>query len=548
MKTRYLSFGFVLLAGLAISSARVCHAADSPGLYDASIGDRQVLTPAPPVEPRINGPKVFGARPGKKFVYRIPCQGERPILFAVENLPVGLELDAEKGIITGMTPAEKGDYPLEITASNGHGKAVRSFKLVVGDKLELTPPTGWNSWGGHMINVSDKVIRRAADVFVEKGIADVGFRYIGIDDCWMRTSPEMHANRNPQVVKKHASFNYQGVIGKVRDADGNILPNAKFPDMKAMTDYLHSRGLKAGIYSSPGPATCQNFAGSYEHEKLDAAQYARWGFDLLKYDQCSAGRVIAQMKRTDPNFTPARFWNVMATSLRAQDRDISFNLCQYGKDDPWIWAPEIGIQSWRIGGDLNHHVDHYFQQALRIAVDLREYSRPGHWNDPDFMYIHRIKDVWKMGEPSEEIPLDTNQRYQYVTLWSIICAPFFFSCDIENIDDFTVGLLTNADVVNINQDELGHVAEVIRNDDQTETVMAKKLADGSLALAVFNRNGQKTGVIPVDWRELGVSRSQKVFDVWRQKKLGTIEDGIRVKLSPNGVGLFVLCDDNNAEE
>ncbi len=548
MKTTNLLCGcFVLFAALAMNSACVCHAADLT-LYDASIGDREILTPAPPVEPRINGPKVYGARPGKKFVYRIPCQGERPIRFAVENLPAGLELDAEQGIITGTTPAEDGDYTLKITARNGHGEAARSFKLVVGDKLELTPPTGWNSWGGHMINVSDEVIRKAADVFVERGLADVGFRYIGIDDCWMRTSPEMHANRNAQLIKKHASFNYQGVIGKVRDADGNILPNSKFPDMKAMTDYLHGRGLKAGIYSSPGPATCQNFAGSYQHEKLDAAQYARWGVDLLKYDQCSAGRVLAQMKRADPGFTPARFWNVMAGHLRAQDRDISFNLCQYGKDDPWIWAPKIGIQSWRIGGDLNHHVDHYFQQAMRIAVDLREYSKPGQWNDPDFMYIHRIKDVWKMGEPSEEIPLDTNQRYQYVTLWSIICAPFFFSCDIENIDDFTIGLLANADVVNINQDELGHVAEVIRNDDQTETVMAKKLANGSLALAVFNRNGQKNMVIPVDWHDLGVGGSQKVFDVWRQKDLGVMENGIRVKLSPNGVGLFVLSDDTESEE
>ena len=549
MNTRYLSFGYVvLLAGLTITSPRVCHAADSASLYDASIGDREILTPAPLPEPRINGPKIFGARPGKKFVYRIPCQGERPIVFVVEDLPVGLELDAERGIITGTAPAEKGDYTTKITAKNEHGEATRSFKLVVGDKLELTPPTGWNSWGGHMINVSDEVIRKAADVFVERGLADVGFRYIGIDDCWMRTSPEMHANRNAATIKKHASFNYEGVIGPVRDADGNILPNSKFPDMKAMTDYVHHRGLKTGIYSSPGPVTCQNFAGSYEHERLDAARYARWGIDLLKYDQCSAGRVIAQMKKTDPGFTPARFWNVMATSLRAQDRDISFNLCQYGKDDPWTWAPEIGIQSWRIGGDLNHHVDHYFQQALRIAVDLREYSKPGQWNDPDFMYIHRIKDVWKMGEPSEEIPLDTNQRYQYVTLWSIVCAPFFFSCDIENIDDFTIGLLTNADVVNINQDELGHVAEVIRNDDQTETVMAKKLANGSLALAVFNRNDQKTKAITVDWHELGASRRQKVFDVWRQKEIGVMENGIRVRLSPNGVGLFVLCNDDNVEK
>ena len=541
MNSKHLVIGYTVLFAAAVVGLipAVC-SAEPAGLYDASTSKGEILTPAPPRKPRINGPRVYGARPDKKFVYRIPCQGERPIRFALENLPAGLKLDAERGIITGMTPAEKGNYTIRITATNGHGRAARVFKLVVGEKLGLTPPTGWNSWGGHMINVSDAVIRQAADVFVERGLADVGFRYIGIDDCWMRTSPEMYAHRTPQTIKKHSSFNYKGVIGKVRDADGNIVPNTKFPDMKAMTDYVHRYGLKAGIYSSPGPVTCQNFAGSHEHEQQDAAQYARWGFDLLKYDQCSAGRVIAQLKRADSSFTPDRFWNVMAQALRAQDRDIFFNLCQYGKDDPWAWAPGIGIQSWRIGGDLNHHVDHYFQQALRIAVDLRAYSKPGQWNDPDFMYIHRIKDVWKMGEPSEEIPLDTNQRYQYVTLWSIICAPFFFSCDIENIDDFTISLLGNAEVVNINQDESGHVAEVIRNDDQTETVMVKKLADGSRVLAVFNRRAQEDAVIEVRWHEIGLGGKQVVRDVWRQRELGILDGSIRVKLSPNGVGLFVI--------
>lgn len=514
--------------------------AGAGNVVDCRIGEKEILTPLPGKAPRINGPELCGARPGKKFIYRIPTQGQRPIQFKVKGLPRGLKLDAQQGVVTGITPQKPGGYTMVVTAENAQGKASRPFKLVVGEKIALTPPTGWNSWGGHMINVSDAVMRTAADVFVEKGLADVGFRYVGIDDCWMRTSPEMYASRKPQTVKKHASFNYEGVIGAVRDADGNIIPNTKFPDMQAMTDYIHRYGLKTAIYSSPGPVTCQNFSGSYRHEQQDAAQYARWGFDLLKYDQCSAGQVIKEMKKADPGFTVDRFWSVMAGLLRAQDRDIVFNLCQYGKDDPWKWAPRIGIQSWRIGGDLNHHVDHYFEQALRIAVELREYSRPGHWSDPDFMYIHRIKDVLRMGEPSEEIPLDTNQRYQYVTLWSVICAPFFFSCDIEHIDDFTVRLLANADICNINQDELGHVAEVIRNDDKTETVMVKKLADGSKVLAVFNRGAEKESVVSVNWDEIGVSGKQKVYDAWRQKGLGTMENGISVTLSPNGVGVFVI--------
>ncbi len=358
-------------------------------------------------------------------------------------------------------------------------------------------------------------------------MADVGFRYIGIDDCWMRTSPEMYANRNENTIKKHKGFSYEGIVGEIRDAKGDILPNYKFPDMKGMTDYIHGYGLLAGLYCTPGPVTCQNFAGSYLHQEQDADQFAEWGFDLLKYDQCSGGAILEQ------------FWKPMAEYLKSQDHDMLFNLCQYGLEDPWTWAPGLGIQSWRTGGDLNHHVDNNFIQALRIATELREYSRPGNWSDPDFMYIHRIKDVWKMNESSEEIPLTTNQRYQYVTLWSIVCASFFFSCDINEIDDFTIGLLANADVVNINQDELGHVAEVIRDNDN-ETIMVKNLADGSHVLALFNRNNKEDMTIVVNWDELGEKKKLKVYDVWRHERIGTLKDGISVKLSPDGVGLFIV--------
>lgn len=525
----------VLLSAVAI--------ADSPAAfteYDARTGEKEILTPAPAKAPRINGPKVFGARPEKWFVYRIPCQGERPMQFSVSGLPQGLELDAEKGILFGKTPMAEGEYELVFQAENPHGNAERAFKLVVGEKIALTPPTGWNSWGGHMVDVSDDIMRKAADVFVEQGLADVGFRYVGIDDCWMRLTREMYDERNEKVKEKHASYDYEatGTIGPIRDEYGNILPNGKFPDMKGMTDYIHSKGLRAGIYSGPGPTTCQAWAGSYGHQRADADQYAQWGFDLLKYDLCSGSAPQKILKQRVPGYETKDFWKPMSDYLRAQDRDIFFNLCQYGRGDPWTWAPSIGIQTWRIGGDLNHHVENYFINALRIATELREFNQPGQWNDPDFLYIHRIKDVWKMGEPSVEIPLTTNQRYQYVSLWSVICAPFFFSCDIENIDGFTIGLLANADVLNINQDELGHTAEVIRNDDQTETVMVKKLVDGGKVLAVFNRDPAKEAVIEVGWDEFGDCCEMEVFDVWRQKDLGAFKGGISVRLSPSGVGLF----------
>ncbi len=511
--------------------------------YDARIAEKQILTPVPPAAPRINGPAVCGARPGNPFLYRIPTQGERPIRFEVKDLPDGLNLDADKGIISGKTPARKGEHLMIFTAKNGHGETSRPFKLVVGDKLALTPPTGWNSWGGQMIMVDDAVMRKAADMMVERGLADVGFQYVGIDDCWMRLNQEMYDNRQKWTVKKHAAYDHlaTGTIGPIRDGAGSILPNKKFPDMKAMTDYIHSQGLKAGIYSTPGVKTCQEWAGSYGHECADADQYAEWGFDLLKYDQCSGGAFLKRLKSTVPGFQTKNFWTPMSTYLRSQNRDILFNLCQYGLDAPWTWAPELGIQSWRTGGDLNHGVTNYFRNALRIATELRAYNKPGQWNDPDFMYIHRIRNVAKMGEPSEEIKLNTNQRYQYVTLWSIVCAPFFFSCDIENIDEFTVRLLANADVLNINQDELGHTAEVIRNDDQKkESVMVKKLADGSKALAIFNRDAQNDATITVNWEDIDECCEPEVFDVWRKKTLGHCKGGISVQLSPSGVALFIV--------
>ena len=509
--------------------------------YDGRISEKEILTPAPKKAARINGPKIYGVRPGKEFIYRIPCQGERPIRFGIKGLPAGLKLDNETGIITGKVPSQKGTYSMTFEAKNGHGGSELKFKLVIGEKIALTPPTGWNSWGGHAIDVSDEIMRTAADVFVEHGLADVGFQYIGIDDCWMRVTQKMYDERPDYVKKKHRSFDYKKnkAIGPIRDEYGDILPNGKFPDMKSMTDYLHSKGLKAGIYSSPGPKTCQRWAASYGHQRADADQYARWGFDLLKYDLCSGGKSKKQFQKTIEGFTTKDFWRPMALNLLVQDRDILFNLCNYGIDSPWTWAPSIDIQTWRIGGDLNHNVKNYFRNALRIATNLRQYSKPGQWNDPDFMYIHRIKDVRDMGRPSKEIPLNTNQRYQYVSLWSIICAPFFFSCDIENIDDFTIGLLGNADVVNINQDELGHVAEVIRDKD-SETIMVKKLADKSIVLAVFNRDPKNTRPIEVGWDELDRCCDQEVFDVWRQKDIGIYKGGISVELSPDGVGLFVL--------
>lgn len=534
---KILSVHVLILLLLLLLFTLNCVTAQSP--YDVRIGEKEIITPNPKKQPKINGPVLYGVRPGKKFIYRIPCQGERPIKFTIDNLPNGLSLDTDNGVISGIVPENEGEYQMDFIAENNHGKVLRQFRLVVGDKIALTPPTGWNTWGGHMLVVSDETIRKAADVFVEEGLADVGFQYISIDDCWMKISESNYAARTEYKKKQHEGFSYEGLVGEVRDAEGYVLSNRNFPDMKAMTDYLHSHGLKAGIYSSPGPFTCQNFVGSFGHESQDAEQYAKWGFDLLKYDLCSGGRALSKLREIDSTYKQSEFWRPMATYTKEQDRDILFNLCQYGKEKPETWAPGLDISSWRIGGDLNHHVENYFKQALRIATDLRDYSKPGQWNDPDFMYIHKIRDAGKMLAPTHEIELTTNQRYQYVTLWSIVCAPFFFSCDINEIDEFTIRLLTNADVMNINQDELGHVAEVLKNEND-EIIMLKKLVDGSKVLAIFNTNSQNEKVIDVDLSSLGVKNKVDIYDVWRQTEIGTFKNLLSVKTSPNGVGLFIL--------
>lgn len=246
-------------------------AVDQPAINEEKI----ILTPKPGPAPRINAPTVYGARPGRPFIYRIPCTGEKPIKFAAKKLPQGLNLDNATGIITGAAPKNPRPYKVTLTASNARGTAQRSFTIVVGDTLALTPPMGWNHWYTWYNRITDRHLREAADVMISSGMADYGYQYVNIDDCWM-IKP---GSDDPELR------------GPDRRTDGTINTNARFPDMKAMTDYIHSRGLKAGLYTSPGPLTCAGFVGTYEHERQDAETFAQWGFDFLKYDWCSYGRI-----------------------------------------------------------------------------------------------------------------------------------------------------------------------------------------------------------------------------------------------------------------
>ncbi len=490
----------------------------------------EIYTPQPKPQLRINGPLVYGCRPGHPFLYRIPCQGERPINFKVKGLPPELKLDPLTGIITGKVPA-KGEYEVLIQAVNSKGKDKRKFKIVAGDKLALTPPMGWNHWYAHYDRVTDKMMREAADIMVSSGMADVGYQYVNIDDCWMN-------------AKKHSD---PMRVGPLRDEQGNIVPNRHFPDMKGMTDYIHSYGLKAGIYTSPGPLTCMSFEGAYQHEEQDARQFANWGFDFLKYDWCSYSHIANGGSKDDPNI-PA--WGkgsptlegdklpyqLMGAILKQQDRDIVFNLCQYGFSDVWKWGGEVGGQCWRTAGDLGFELDRIFDVAINNAK-IREYNKPGEWNDPDYIQIGWIGNAHERTMPTLT-PMPAAKQYAYMSLWSLMAAPLIYSGDMSKLDEFTLNVLCNPEVIEVNQDPLGECGLVINHRDEC-FLMVKNLADGSKSVGLFNR-GKRPAEVVVDWAELQIAGKHAVRDLWRQKDLGKFKQKFSAQVPAQGVVMIII--------
>jgi alpha-galactosidase len=482
-----------------------------PVAIDPPADDPGILTPPPSPAPRINDPTVYGCRPGHPFLYRIPCTGDRPIKFSAHGLPSSLTLNTESGIITGTAPA-KGTYAVTLKASNIHGTASRSFSLVSDDMLALTPPMGWNHWYVHYNRITDALMREAADAMVSSGMADAGYQYVSIDDCWMN-SPE-----NSDSLR----------VGPARDASGNILPNRHFPDMKSLTDHIHSRGLKAGIYTSPGTLTCAGFTGSYQHEEADARQFAAWGFDFLKYDWCSYNRVAGADVSRESYMRP---YITMGKILQQQGRDIVLNLCQYGMGNVWEWGQIVGGHCWRTAGDLGLELDRFFDVALKNA-EHRAYSGPGSWNDPDYIQIGYIGDAWHGGLPAP-CPMTQNEQYAYMSLWSLMASPIFFSGDMRKLDPFTLNVLCNPEVIAVNQDPLGQSAAVAMLTDET-FIMIKDLADGSKAVGLFNR-GEFPAELTAPWSLVGVSGPRQVRDLWREKDMGTFSDEFRCTVGRHGV-------------
>lgn len=488
-----------------------------PGLPSASASEEValLLTPPAPPEPRINGPKVYGVRPGSPFLYRIPATGARPMTFSATGLPEGLNLDAETGIITGAIPAA-GTHKVQLAARNSLGESVREFRIVVGNTLALTPPMGWNSWYIHYNRVTDAVMRQAADQMIATGMADYGYQYVNIDDCWM--------------VKAGSDDPILG--GPERDKDGRLLGNKNFPNMKGLADYIHGKGLKAGLYISPGPCTCSGYAGSFGFEELDAKTFAEWGFDFLKYDWCSYGEKAG--KGREELIKPYR---IMWDHLKRLDRDIVFNLCQYGMGDVWTWGGDVG-HCWRTTGDLgvekNSRLPGCFSIGLSNAQHW-EYARPGAWNDPDYILIGWVGNAAGMGE-GKPTSLTPNEQYAYMSMWCLMAAPLIFSGDMAKLDPFTLNVLCNHEVIEVDQDPLGKQGRIVRR-TRDEFVLVKDLEDGSRAVGLFNFD-KAASKLRIDWPDLGVSGRQRVRDLWLQQEVGIFDGSCETEVPRHGVAML----------
>jgi alpha-galactosidase len=480
------------------ADARFEYEGAPPAATTAPQEEAVILTPPEPPQPRINGPSVVGARPGHPFFYHVPVTGQAPVILSAENLPPGLNLDKASGAITGVV-AQAGEYQVRLRAQNALGHAEKRLKIVLGDNIALTPPLGWNSWNCFAGAVDDAKIRAAADAMVRSGLINHGWTYINIDDCW------------------------EGQ----RDDNGFIQSNQKFPDMKALADYVHSKGLKIGLYSSPGPKTCAGFEASWQHEEKDAQQYAAWGFDYLKYDWCSYSEVDAKsLPDRERLMMP---YQVMDAALRKQDRDIVFSLCQYGMGDVWQWGAQVGGNCWRTTGDIGDSWGS--MSGIGFSQNGHEkWAGPGHWNDPDMLILGKVG--WGHLHPTRLTP---NEQYTHISLWCLLCAPLLIGADMSQLDPFTFNLLANDEVLAVNQDAAGHQASRKARNGQTE-VWAKNLSDGAKAVGLFNR-GEEAAEVTAQWADLGLSGKCLVRDLWRQKDVGAFAGSFTANVPRHGVCL-----------
>ena len=531
---------FAIIAAAAL-------AACEPETSDPQADSAVILTPPAPAAPRINGAPVFGVRPGSPFLFHIAATGERPMEYSASGLPEGLALDAATGLITGRLEAE-GHHVVTLRAVNRHGSAERPLRIVVGERIALTPPMGWNSWNIWAGEVTQDKVKRAADALVASGLRDHGWSYVNIDDGW------------------------QGIRG---GEFNGIMPNSKFPHMAALAHEVHSKGLKLGIYSSPWRTTFLGHIGStadyedgttdwiragthtanfkfkyprfeswmlgyswlrplaerakdkargrlskqlrtfgrFSFVRQDVQQWAAWGVDYLKYDW-----VPIDVPHTEE----------MSRELRASGRDIVFTVSNNARLPDADNLARL-TNSWRTSGDVKDEWDDLSE--IGFSRDRwAPFSQPGSYNDPDMLLVGHIG--WGKPRPTRLTP---NEQYTQIGLWSLLAAPLLLGCDLEKLDPFTLSLLTNDEVLAVNQDPLCRQATRVARSGSGE-VYAKVLEDGTWAVGLFNR-GHKERRVRFGWRDIGATGPQIVRDLWRQQDIGRFDDGFEASVPRHGVVL-----------
>lgn len=480
-----------------------------------------VLTPKESDKPQINGPKVFGVRPGHPIIFTVPASGKRPMTFSASHLPKGVIVNSTTGKISGSI-AKAGSYLITIQAKNSIGKTSRPFKIVVGENISLTPPMGWNQFNIFGSTITQKQILEQANAMVSSGLINHGWSYINIDDGWQgKRGGEFHA----------------------------ILPDtSEFQNIQLLCDQVHNLGLKIGIYSTPwvesyghrvgGSAmnpegtferTKENIArnkkllpfaiGTYHFGANDVKQFAKWGFDYLKYD-----------------WTPIEFPEAkeMSDLLRNSGRDIVFSLSNNATIETAADLAKVS-NAWRTGGDIR---DEWKSLKSRLFSQSKwaKYAGPGHWNDPDMMVVGVVG--WHSPEKHAS-RLTPDEQYTHVSAWCLMSVPLLLGCDLTKLDDFTLSLLTNDEVIAVNQDPLGRQATVISMQGEVG-IMAKDMEDGSKAVGLFNPGDGGTQQVILKWSDLKIKGRYIVRDLWRQKDLGTFEGEFKADVVAHGVVMVSL--------
>ncbi len=462
---------------------------------------------------KLNCATTVFSQPGVRFMHKIKATDTTAKL-SVENLPAGLEWNAERNLVEGIVN-EEGIYHYNVLVETGGEKSSESVKLTVSSKLQQPVPfMGWLSWNVYQANINEANIKATADAMKRYKLDDYGYKYLCLDDNWH--APEREAGTNkPQ----HNT--------------------TKFPaGLKALTDYIHDLGLKAGIYSDAAGMTCNNEFGSLGYEEIDAKQYAEWGFDLLKYDYCNAP--------SDQETARARY-KAMGDALKNCGRDILFYMCEWGQRDPWKWGAETGATCWRATYDSRdtwnsgvYNGSHCGAiQAIDVMKHISAYSGPNRYNDADMMCVG----LYGEGIPSSEFvqgePGMTLTEYKsQFAMWCMFASPLTISFDITRIQRQDLNIITNEELIAINQDRMGQQADLIVSNADYE-IYSKDLENGDIAVAVLNRSAS-TRNVDIDFSLLPLEAGEKYNfrDLWTHKDVGEFQDNYKVSVASHATAVF----------